>query len=125
MSGDQFREAMHEAAAVRTSYYDERRAELKKLGLSTVASAVAALYGKPDDMVSEHNLECAVRGALGDKVTDGDVQQALIQLKHCGLVWPSPQMRGDDEQRSRRWEAGIPSLMANIERNIPGPSAGR
>ena len=119
LSEDQFREAMHEAATVRTSYYDERRAELKKLGLSAVASAVAALYGKPDDRVSEHKLEDAVRGALGDKATDGNVQQALTQLKHCGLVWPSPQVRNDDEQRGRRWEAGIPSLMANIRRNIP------
>ena len=124
LSEDQFREAMREAAAVRTSYYDERRAELKKLGLSAVASAVAALYGKPDDMVSEHKLECAVRGALANKATDGEVQQALTQLKHCGLVWPSPQMRGDNEQRRRGWEAGIPSLMANIRRNIPGPFAG-
>ena len=120
LAEDRFREAMDEAATTRASYYDERRTELKKLELSAVANAVAALYRKPDDRVSEPRLESAVRGALGDEATDRDVQQALTQLKHCGLVWPSPQVQSDDEQHGRGWEAGIPSLMANIRRNIPG-----
>ena len=122
LSKDQFREAMREAATTRASYYDERRTELKKLGLSAVAGAVAALYRKPDDRVSESGLESAVWGALGGEATDGEVQHTLTQLKHCGLVWPSPQVRDDDEQRGRGWEAGIPSLMANIRRNTPGPA---
>ena len=95
------------------------RQELYRLDLSECARSVADLYRSPETAVSEAKLMSAVQGALGRKATSKDAQAALTQLKHCGLVWPAPKQPNASAGQPSLWEAGIPSLMANIRANIP------
>ena len=119
---DQFQDALLKAAQVREAYYADRREELYRLSLSAPARALADLYRSPEAAVSEPTLMRTVRGALGPKATNRDAQAVLTQLKHCGLVWPALKQADAPKNQPNLWEAGIPSLMANIRANISGPS---
>ena len=119
---EQFQDALLKAAQVREAYYADRREELHWLGLSAPARALADLYRSPDAAVSEATLMRKVQDALGPKATDKDAQGVLTQLKHCGLVWPAPEQTDLSENQPSLWEAGIPSLMANIRANISEPA---
>lgn len=119
---DQFQDALLKAAQVREAYYAARREELYRMDLSAPARALADLYHSPEATVSEPTLMRTVQEALGPKATNRGAQGVLTQLKHCGLVWPALQQADALKNQPNLWEAGIPSLMANIRANIPGPS---
>ena len=122
LADSQFKGALLEAAQEREAYYADRRQELYRLDLSECARSVADLYRSPETAVSEARLMGAVQEALGRKDTSKDAQAALTQLKHCGLVWPAPKQPNASAGQPSLWEAGIPSLMANIRANIPAHS---
>lgn len=119
---EQFQSALLKAAQEREAYYADRRAELYRLSLSAPARALADLYSSPEAAVSEATLLHRVQDALGPKAASKDAQSVLTQLKHCGLVWPTLKQADASEDQPSLWEAGIPSLMANIRANIPGGS---
>lgn len=119
---DQFQDALLKAAQVREAYYADRREELYRLGLSVPARALADLYRSAEATVAEPTLMHTVQEALGPKATNRDAQNVLTQLKHCGLVWPALKQADVPKNQPNMWEAGIPSLMANIRANIAGPS---
>ena len=125
LSPEGLRCAMGNGAQEREKYYDDRRNELYDMELEGPARAVADLYaGNPNCTVAEAKLMEAVRDAMGDGAAPRDAKRTLTKLKHCGLVWPSTTVAAkaaslDAQQLPRTWEAGIPSLMANIRTNIP------
>lgn len=119
---EQFQDALLKASQVREAYYADRREELYRLGLSAPARALADLYRSPEAAISEATLMRKAQDALGPEATNKDAQAVLTQLKHCGLVWPAPEQADLSENQPSLWEAGIPSLMANIRANIAGPA---
>ena len=117
--------AMENGAQEREQYYDDRRNELYDMALEGPARAVADLYAdNPNRTVVEATLMEAVRRAIGESAAPKEVKHTLTKLKHCGLVWPSTAIASkvasfEARHKPRTWEAGIPSLMANIRMNIP------
>ena len=122
LADSQFKDALLAAAQEREAYYADRRQELYRLEVSECARALADLYPSPEIAVSEAKLMGAVRNALGRNASSKDAQDVLTRLKHCGLVWPAQKQPDALKSQPSLWEAGIPSLMANIRTNIPAHS---
>ncbi len=94
----------------RDDMYQDRFAEIKRMGLLSAAESIANAFIQSDDpTLHEHTLEEAIaKGMAGqdEPVTDGRVMENLEQLSHLGYVWRAG---GYD------YEPGIPSLMTYIQ----------
>ena len=96
----------------RDDYYSDRYKELRKRKLLRPARAVAeAFESRP--VITDSELEAAIRRGLGEAATDDEVDAAEMEFRHLGFIWEAGAMP--------EWEPGIPSLMAHILRAVPAP----
>ena len=96
----------------RDDYYHRRYRELRKTRLLPPARAVAeAFESRP--VITDSELEAAIRRGLGEAATDDEVDAAETEFHHLGFIWETGAMP--------EWEPGIPSLMDHILRAVPAP----
>ena len=96
----------------RDDYYHRRYRELRKTRLLPPARAVAeAFESRP--VLSDRELEAAIRRGLGEAATDDEVDAVETEFHHLGFIWETGAMP--------EWEPGIPSLMDHILRAVPAP----
>ena len=105
-------DAAGEFEARRNRYYLDRYGELRKLRLLQPARAVAETFASRP-VITDGELEAAVRRGLGEAATDDEVAAAEMEIHHLGFVWESGAMP--------EWEPGIPSLMDYMLRAVPAP----
>ena len=105
-------DAAGEFEARRNRCYLDRYGELRKLRLLQPARAVAETFASRP-VITDGELEAAVRGGLGEAATDDEVAAAEMEIHHLGFVWESGAMP--------EWEPGIPSLMDYMLRAVPAP----
>ena len=96
----------------RDDYYSDRYDELKELQLLRPARAVAETF-ESRPVVSDTELEAAIRRGFGEAAGDDEVAAAERKFRHLGFVWRAGVMP--------EWEPGIPSLMDYILRAVPAP----
>ena len=90
----------------RSAYYEDRREELKRLGLLDIGASMApAFVATP--VLTERELDAAVAAALPPDAAVHDVDEARDGLAAVGYVWKPP---GSED----RWQPGIPSLMTYV-----------
>ena len=99
----------------RELFYDKRLDELGRVGLVSVAAAVAAEFGGAERVLRER-VRIAIRSALepgerDDAADSAAVWEAERVLRHCGYIWPVVQ------QSIGYYEPGIPSLMRHVTLN--------
>ena len=96
----------------RDDYYLDRHEELQKLRLSRPARAVAeAFQSRP--VITDGELEAAIRRGFGDAAGDDEVEAAAQQFRHLGYIWRAG--------TRPLWEPGIPSLMDYMLRAVRAP----
>ena len=118
---DQFQDALLKAAQVREAYYAARREELYRMDLSAPARAwlTSTTAPKPPSANQRLCARCRKPWAKGHQTgvrRRPDATEAL-RPRVAGAA-----AGGRPENQPNLWEAGIPSLMANIRANSPGPS---
>ncbi len=97
---------LREADEYREDFHVERRDEAKDLKILPEAEAASKAFDASDDgVLTEAQLEDAVRPALSEGRSVDDALQELFAL---GLAW---------RKRGLRWEQGIPSLCAYLAEN--------
>ena len=90
----------------RSAYYDDRREELKRLGLLRTAAQLAGAFGTRRQL-REHELDAAIGAALPADAPAQNVDKCRDGLAELGYVWNSP-------NEEDLWRPGIPSLMTYI-----------
>ena len=90
----------------RSAYYDDRREELKRLGLLRTAAQLAGAFGTRRQL-REHELDAAIAAALPADAPAQNVDKCRDGLAELGYVWNSP-------NEEDLWRPGIPSLMTYI-----------
>ncbi len=91
----------------RTTYYEDRRDELKRQGLLEVAARVAPAF-RDNDTLSDRELDAAIAAALPAGTSSRDVLQCQRNLANVGYVWKKP-------GAGNAWQPGIPTLMSYVE----------
>ena len=92
----------------RSAYYEDRREELARRGLSASSVGVAHAFGARATL-REHELDSVIRTTLGHAAGDeGLVLQHRDALAEVGYVWKPP--HAEDV-----WQPGIPSLMEYVK----------
>lgn len=94
------------------SYYRQRYNELRKVGLLTVARAVAEAFVE-ETLLDDLALEAAVKRGAGPAASPEDLREAENSLFRFGYIW--------QPAAETRWEPGIPSLMDFIRERVPAP----
>ena len=94
------------------SYYRQRYNELRKVGLLTVARAVAEAFVE-ETLLDDLALEAAVKRGAGPAASPEDLAEAENALFRFGYIW--------QPAAETRWEPGIPSLMDFIRERVPAP----
>ena len=89
----------------REDYYLDRHEELLKLRLLRPAQEVAKTF-ESHPVISDSELEAAIRKGLGEASGDDEVDAAAQQFRHLGYIWRAG--------TRPLWEPGIPSLMDYI-----------
>ena len=89
-----------------SAYYEDRRDELKRLGLLDLAVRVAEAFAAKS-MLRESELDAAIASALPSGAPTGNADGTRDALAAVGYVWKPP-VGGDS------WLSGIPSLMAYV-----------
>ena len=89
----------------REDYYLDRHEELLKLRLLRPAQEVAKTF-ESHPVISDSELEAAIRRGLGEASGDEEVDAAAQQFRHLGYIWRAG--------TRPLWEPGIPSLMGYI-----------
>ena len=113
ISMDTVKEVEEEATTECSSMFQDRRNEIRDMGLLPVAESVAHAFiqsGEPHlhDRMLEEAIE---RGMAGEEpVTNERIIRALFQLSDLGYIW---QVEGAD------YEPGIPSLMSYVNDRAP------
>ena len=93
-----------------SAYYEDRREELARRGLSASSVGVAHAFGARATL-REHELDSVIRTTLGRGHAAGDeglVLQHRDALAEVGYVWKPP--HAEDV-----WQPGIPSLMEYVK----------
>ncbi len=115
ISMDTVKEVEAEVTNKCASMYQDRRNEIKRMGLLAVAESVAhAFIQGGEQYLHERTLEEAIeRGMAGEDepITDGRIMEKYEQLSDLGYVWQVNRPVGHE------YEPGIPSLMSYVNRN--------
>ena len=91
----------------RTTYYEDRRDELKRHELLQVAARIAPAFNDRATL-SDHELDTAIAAALPAGASNRQVLQCQRNLADIGYVWKPP-------GAGSVWRPGIPSLMSYVE----------
>ena len=91
----------------RTTYYENRRDELKRQELLRVAARIAPAF-KERVTLSDRELDMAIAAALPSGASNREVLQCQRDLADVGYVWKPP-------GAGSIWQPGIPSLMSYVE----------
>lgn len=91
----------------RTTYYEDRRDELKRRELLRVAARVAPAFHDTATL-ADHELDTAIAAALPAGASNRDVLRCQRDLANVGYVWKPP-------GAGSVWQPGMPSLMGYIE----------
>ena len=103
-------QAANEFAVERSAYYEDRREELERRELLSLAASVARAFSTQTTLRS-HELNAAIAESAGvDEV--GEILQRRDQLATVGFVWKPP--TAEDA-----WQPGIPSLMSYVSDHMP------
>lgn len=89
-----------------SAYYEDRRDELKRLGLLDVATRVSGAF-TAKSMLRESELDAVLASALPNGAASVAVDETREGLAAVGYVWKPP---GGENA----WLAGIPSLMTYV-----------
>ena len=90
----------------RSAYYEDRRDELKRMGLLGLAADIATAYGDRP-FLTEADVDRAIAASLAADAPMHDLYAARDGLATIGYLWKRPGL--DD-----RWQPGIPSLMTYV-----------
>ena len=95
----------------RTTYYEDRRDELKRQGLLEMAARIAPAFHETPTL-SDRELDAAIAAALPPGTSSREVFGYQRSLADVGYVWKAP-------GAGSVWQPGIPSLMDYVEMRAP------
>lgn len=91
----------------RTTYYEDRRDELKRRGLLAVAARLAPAF-RNRATLSDSELDTALTAALPEGTSHHEMLRCQRSLTNVGYVWKAP-------GAGSVWQPGIPTLMDYVE----------
>ena len=110
------RAAAPEFARQRSAYYEDRREELEREELLSLAAGVAAAFGEREALRSRELNAIIAEASPGDE-SSAKVLRHRDRLATLGYVWKPPEAED-------AWQPGIPSLMEYIAAHAPhGPGS--